>query len=210
MNDRGQAFTVEGLAAAILLLGTLVFALQATGITALSAGTAGGAAELQQADLARGVLSNAVASETLKPSLLHWNDSYVGTDGNGTYHGTGDDGYYVAGMPTAFGASLDRTLADAGYAYNVNVYYYNDSTAADNATVVSRPLVEQGTPSDDAIRAVRTVTLYDDDVLFDSGENSTDTTLAEAWNSSSFYIPDASLSSPVYNVVQVEVVAWRL
>lgn len=206
MNDRGQAFTVEGLAAAVLLLGTLVFALQATGITALSAGTAGGAVETQQADLARGVLSNAVASDSLAPSLLYWNDSYVGTDGNGTYHGTGDDDYYVEGIPTKFGESLDRTLTDAGYAYNVNVYYY-DSTDADDATVVSRPLVEQGTPSDDAIRAVRTVTLYDDDVVFDVNETATNTTLTEASN---FYMPDVSPDSPVYNVVQVEVVAWRL
>ncbi|WP_052367716.1 hypothetical protein [Haloferax sp. ATB1] len=77
MNDRGQAFTVEGVAAALLLLGTLVFALQATGITALSAGTAGGVDERQQSDLARGVLVTGVASETLVPSLLYWNDSYV-------------------------------------------------------------------------------------------------------------------------------------
>ncbi|WP_411969082.1 hypothetical protein [Haloferax sp. YSSS75] len=203
MNDRGQAFTVEGVAAAVLLLGTLVFALQATGITALSAGTAGGAVDTQQADLARGVLANAVASETLTPSLLYWDDAYAGADGNGTYHGTGDDGYYVEGIPTAFGDSLDRTLADAGYAYNVNVYYYDSADGA----VVSRPLVEQGTPSDDAIRAVRTVTLYDDDVLSDVNETATDTTLAEASN---FYASDVSPDSPLYNVVQVEVVAWRL
>lgn len=207
MNDRGQAFTVEGVAAAVLLLGTLLFALQATGITALSAGTAGGAVDTQQADLARGVLSNAVAAETLTPSLLYWNDSYVGTDRNGTYHGTGDDGYYVAGIPTAFGDSLNRTLTDNGYAYNVNVYYYDDSTGVDDATVVSRPLVEQGTPSDDAIRAVRTVTLYDDDVLYGVNSTATNTTLA---NASNFYAPDVSPDSPVYNVVQVEVVAWRL
>ena len=207
MTDRGQAFTVEGLAAAILLLGTLVFALQATGITALSGGTAGGAVETQQADLARGVLASAVASDTLEPSLLYWNDSFVGPDGNGTYHGLGGDDYYVAGLPTAFGDSLDRTLTDAGYAYNVNLYYYNDSTDAPDATVVARPLVEQGTPSDDAIRAVRTVTLYDDDVLYDETEAATNTTLA---NTSNFFVPDASPDSPVYNVVQVEVVAWRL
>ncbi|WP_416841591.1 hypothetical protein [Haloferax sp. DFSO52] len=204
MNDRGQVFTVEGIAAAILLLGTLVFALQATGITALSTGTAGGAVETQQADLARGVLASAAASDTLSPSLRYWNDSYVGTDDNGTYHGTGTDGYYVAGIPTDFGDSLNRTLTDNGYAYNVNVYYYNDSATE---TIVSRHLVEQGTPSDDALRAVRTVTLYDDDVLLDSSGTATNTTLA---NASSFYIPDASPDSPVYNVVQVEVVAWRL
>ncbi|WP_396613469.1 hypothetical protein ACH9L7_17755 (plasmid) [Haloferax sp. S1W] len=202
MTDRGQAFTVEGIAAAILLLGTLAFALQATGITALSSGTAGGGAEMQHAGLARGVLDGAVAAETVGPSLRYWNDSYVGTDTNGTYHGTGDDGYYVEGLPTRFGDSLNQTLSDAGYAYNVNVYYHDPT----NGTVVSRPLVEQGTPSDDAVRAVRTVTLYDDDALTNTSEAPTNTSLSTASN---FYIPDAS-SGPVYNVVQVEVVAWRL
>ncbi|WP_241768054.1 hypothetical protein [Haloferax sp. ATB1] len=50
------------------------------------------------------------------------------------------------------------------------------------------------------------MTLYDDDVLVDSTETPTNTTLS---NATSFYVPDAS-AGPVYNVVQVEVVAWRL
>lgn len=195
-NGRGQAFTLESLAASLLLFAGVVFALQATVVTPQSASTAGEHVENQNTGLAAGTLDSAAANGTLRPTLLSWNGS-----GERFYGSPANDSFVDGGPPTAFGRTLDRTLGNRSVVFNVNLRY-----VAANGSVRSKPLVHLGTPSDDAVRAARSVTLFDDDVLVDAAGRPTNTTLA---SSTTFYAPDAAPSSPVYNVVRVEVVAWR-
>ncbi|MFC6974726.1 hypothetical protein ACFQL1_08565 [Halomicroarcula sp. GCM10025709] len=96
---------------------------------------------------------------------------------------------------------LERRLGDRNAAYNVGIAYVDA-----DGVIRERPLVRSGTPTDDAVRAAVTVTLYDDDPLLFANGTATDDTLGNT----SFYAPDASPSSHVYNVVRVEVVAWRV
>ena len=95
---------------------------------------------------------------------------------------------------------MNESFADSGYAYNVNVVHVDPTTNEQRRV----PVIRQGTPTDDAVRAVRTDTLYDDDVLLDASGNETGTTLTAA---SSFHVPDA-VDGPIYDVVRVEVVVW--
>lgn len=193
---RGQAFTLEAVAAALLLLASLLFALQATAVTPLSTSTANQQIQNQETGLATGVLDAAVANASVKPSLLYWNDS------GGRFHGATDDGSYPnGGPPTEFGRMLNATFDNRSIAFNVNVLYL--SASGDPRT---EPLVHLGTPSDDAVRTTRTVTLLDTDVLYDADETPTNTSVTEA---ATFYAPDAAPESPVYNVVRVEVIVWR-
>jgi hypothetical protein len=196
MTDRGQMFTVESIAAAMLLLGTVVFVTQTAGVTALTASTASQQVSEGRYGDAVGVLDAATTAETVRPTLLHWDEA------NGSFHGTGDERYFVSGgPPTAFGTLLNETFTSRDVTFNVNVVYVE--TDGEQARV---PLVRQGTPSDEAVVATRTVTLYDDDVLRDADGNRTSRTLGSL-DPDSFYVPDRS-AGPVYNVVRVEVVVW--
>lgn len=193
-DRRGQAFTLEAFTASLLLIGSIIFALQVTAVTPLTASTSSQHIENQQQQLASGLLDAAVSNESLRESVLHWNESADRFEGSDP-----DEGYYTTGgPPTAFGAMLNRTFRDRGLAFNVNVWYVRGS-----GTLRRERMVNFGTPSDNAVSARRTVVLYDNDTL-------TATTSTELSAASSFYASDISSGSGLYNVVRVEVIVWRM
>lgn len=196
MNDRAQAYTLEGVVAGVLLLASLVVAMQLTAVTPLSASTANEHVENQQGRLAAGVLDAAVENGSVEATILAWNDT------NGTVYGVNGTYYPTTAPPTAFGALLNRTLADRGYAYNLDVEYVTTE-----GRLRTEHLVRMGTPSETVAVVSRTVTLTDDDRLREHDGEPIDTTLADA---ETFYAPDVAPASPLYNVVRVEVVLWRL
>lgn len=193
---RGQAHTLEGVAAALVVVMSVVFALQVTAVTPLTASTASQHIENQERAAAEGVLSVAARNGTLDDALLYWNATV------GSFHNASSQGYYSAGgPPTAFGALLDDTFLSRGVAFNVEVHYRGSSGARR-----TRQLVHLGEPSDNAVSASRLVTLYDDDRLVAANGTRTGTTLADA----SYFADDRDAASHVYQVVEVEVVAWRM
>lgn len=196
---RGQAHTLEAVTAALLLLGAVLFALQTTAVTPLTASTSSQHIENQQAAVAEGVLVSAAEEGTLKPTLLYWNESASG-HWNADYLGA----YTRAGPPTALGETLNGTFLERGIAFNLNVHYVQ------NGQQRAHRVVNFGEPSDNAVSATKTVTLYDDDVLRAADRSRTTTTLAAT---DQFYVDDdaaATQTSGVYNVVVVEVVVWRM
>jgi hypothetical protein len=210
---RGQAHTLEGIVAALLLLTSLVFALQVTAVTPLSASTSSQQLENQQQSVAEGTLAAADEANALKPAILYGNDSADGrVDGRFGFHQTSGEAYYVNEPPrNRFGEILQGTLGDRGLAYNVYVRYQT----SDGGTARQR-MVYQGNPSDNAVATQRTVTLYDDDLLYkpesdgDTGDFDTavptGTTVKSAGDD--FYV-NYDADGPLFNVVEVEVVVWR-
>lgn len=195
MTDRGQVFTLEAFVSALLLLGAVIFALQAAAVTPQSASTASAHSVTQLEQVAAGVLDDAAADGTLKQTVLYWNSS------DERFHGleAHEDGYTNGNLPTAFGAHLRTAFAGDGVTYNVNVRY--EDADGDYETI---GVVDSGTPSDDAVTAVALVTLYDDDPLYAADE----TASAVNVSSGAFYAPDVAPSSGLYHVVSVEVVVW--
>lgn len=210
---RGQAHTLEGIVAGLLLLTSLVFALQVTAVTPLSASTSSQQLENQQQSVAEGALAAADEANTLKPAILYGNDSADGQiDGRFGFHQTSGEAFYVNNAPrNRFGEILKQTLGDRGLAYNVYVRYQT----SDGGTARQR-MVYQGDPSDNAVATQRTVTLYDDDRLYkpeSDGDTEdfdvavpTGTTIESAGDD--FYISYDAVG-PLFNVVEVEVVVWR-
>jgi hypothetical protein len=195
---RGQAHTLEAFAAALLLLGGVVFALQVTALTPLTASTSSQHIENQQGAMAEGVLSAGVANDSLKPTLLYWSES------EGRFHGGSYRSAYVGGgPPTRWGQTLNDTFTESGIAFNVNVYYVDGS-----GNRQKRELVYRGVASDNAVTATRTVTLRDDDTLYDRSMDETDVTVAGS--ETYFASADIAPNSAVYNVLVVEVVVWRM
>jgi len=189
--NRGQAHTLEGTIASLLLLVSLLVAFQATAVTPLTASTSSQHIENQLSNSARGVLSTAEADGELKPAVLYWNESAS------SFHNTPSNGFYTNDPPdNEFGRMLNATFDSRGIAYNVYLAY--------NGSENQVRYVYRGQPSDNAVSVSRTVVLFDSDRLrTDIG--GTDRTVG---NASSFYAPD--VGGNVYNVVTVRVVVWRI
>ena len=191
---RAQAHTLEAVAAALILISSLVFALQVTAVTPLTGSTSSQHIENQQAAVAEGVLAAAAENGTLVPTLLHWNES------TGNWHSASEDGYARGGPPTAFGSTLNGTFLDRGVVFDLTVYYIDDGERQ------REQIVDLGEPSDHASAARRTVTLTDDDPLRDPDGSASNTTLANA----SYLASDADPDGALYSVAEVELVVWRM
>lgn len=179
--------------AALLLVGAVIFALNATAVTPLTASTSNQHIENQQRLLANDVLASAEANDVLIESLVHWDQE------NGSFVGATDQGFYVeGGPPTDFGELLNETFLDDRIAFNVYVRYHRVDDSSRTETMVS-----MGSPSDNAVSASRTATVFDDTRLNapDSSEN---------LSSADFYAPDADPNSTLYNVMEVRIVTWQM
>lgn len=196
MDTRAQVFTLEGLVAALLVLSSVIFVLGVTAATPLSASTSNQHVENQQAAVTTSLLDAAAANDSLRPTVLHWDDAL------GSFHATSSKGYYTTcAFDTAFGRLLETTFEDRNIACNVDVRYVTP-----DGDVRTRQLVYVGEPTDNAVRATATVTLYDDDeIRLADGSNS-----GRSVENSSHFVPDAAPGSRLYNVVEVEVIVWRL
>lgn len=209
MSKRGQTFTLEAFVAAILLLATVAFALQVVSISANTASPADSELRDQHAGLARGVVDEAVAAGNLSRTLLYWDQNesafhYADADPE-------DGGHYITRLPQndtapAFGRALAAPFEGRQVRYNVDLYY-----ASAEGGRAHQPLVESGTPSDEAVRVTETVTLYDDMRLLDANASRENATLREVAEDPDleFYAPDVSPDGPLYNVIRVEVVVWK-
>jgi len=196
---RGQAHALEGIIASLILVSSIVFALQVTAVTPLSASTSNQHIENQQQATAEGVLAIADDNGSLARTTLYWDES------NASFHDLQGGSFYtndeeVTGF--VLGQLLNQEFGDRGVAFNVNLIYRTSS--GDRRT---RQMVYRGAPSDNAVTATRTVTLHDDDELVTANGSDTGTTVDE---SGTFYAPDASPGTNVYNVIRVEVVVWRM
>lgn len=192
---RAQAHTLEGVGAALVVVLAVVFALQSTAVTPLTASTASQHIETQHERVANGLLETARADGELTETLLRWNNS------SATFQNADDEGYYIGAPPdTAFGRALNATFDDSAVAYNVNAYYVGP-----DGNRQQRRVVYHGEPSSDAVAATRVVTLYDDQTFTNqNGE-------VIAVENASYFEPTApNVPGPVYAVVEVEVVVWRM
>jgi len=198
-TDRGQAHTVEAFIAALLLISGLLFAMQATAVTPLSASTSNQHIENQQRAVAHDLLATAAADGSLEEAVLYWNAS------GEAFQDSPEAGYYTnAGSQNEFLASLNHTLRERRIAYNVRVRYHN--TTPSEPEVRTKRMVWMGEPSDNAITASRTVTLSEESRL--TGDDNR--TLAEvADGEGSFYAPNAD-SGLVYNRIEVRITTWRM
>ncbi|QZP37781.1 DUF7288 family protein [Halobaculum magnesiiphilum] len=192
---RAQAHTLEGFAAAVIVLSGVLFALQATAVTPLTASTSNQHIENQQAAVAEGTLAAAEANGTLAPALLQWNSS------GERFIGSGSDGVYTGrGPPTPFGHTLNETFGEDRIAFNVEVSFRTPGGRGRTR------MVYMGSPSDNAVAATRTVVLFDDDPVGDGSG-----TLAEVASDPDreFYADDTD-DGPLYGVMEVRIVVWRI
>ncbi|GAB6862344.1 hypothetical protein JCM17092_24330 [Haloplanus litoreus] len=199
MTVRAQAHTLEAITAGMIVLASVVFALQVTAVTPLSASTASQHIENQQEASAAGVLDAARESGALHAAVRHWDET------NGSLHGAGGGAYTTDAEVnrTRLGGLLLGAFQSRGIAFNVYVAYPSDT-----GTINRQRFIYRGEPSDNAATAATTVALYDDDPLLDDDGVPTNTTVNGSSSYGAFVPPDSPTG--LYNVVSVEVVVWRM
>ncbi|MFC7140788.1 hypothetical protein ACFQMA_13270 [Halosimplex aquaticum] len=204
---RGQAFTLEGLAAALVLLGALFLAITSVVVTPTSSGDVDQSARTdlrQQADDVLLMTSRADGND-LSSLVRYWSQSQR------TFSGAANPriGYGPEQLPGSFGVLLNETFTQRSHFFNVEVAYRprNLSTGTETITMAHR-----GEPSDDAVTASYTVTLYDNQTLtapnasrnVELWQYDTNATNSEDGH---YPIPNA-VGGPIYNVVEVRLVVW--
>ncbi|MFC6614738.1 hypothetical protein ACFQAS_07175 [Halopenitus salinus] len=210
-GNRGQAHTLEAVAAAVILLSAVLFALQVTAVTPLSGSTSNQHIENQQRNVAEGLLEAEAENGSLEDMLLYYNTS---SDADRFHGANGDDGEYDGRLPTntTFGTALQETFLERGIAVNVDLHYIRSGGERR-----SQPLINLGTPSDHSSTATWQITLRESDELVNSSGCPTEETVADvvAADGCTYFTTndiesDASGNSDVFNVIEVEVVVWRM
>ncbi|MFC7080627.1 DUF7288 family protein [Halorussus caseinilyticus] len=195
-RGRGQVHTLEAFTAALLVVSGVLFALQTTAVTPLTASTSNQHVENQHRTAASDLLASAAQNRTLRPAVTYWDPA------QGAFVNATGRGYYAnGGPPNAFGDALNQTFGNLSatgrrIAYNVYVRYRTPGNATRRQT-----MVYMGSPSDNAATATRTVALYDDTSLSGAAGNV---------SAANFYAPDAARNSSLYNVVEVQIVVWQM
>ena len=211
-RSRGQAHTLEAVIGSLLLIAALLFAMQATAVTPLSASTSNQHIENQQRAVSHSLLAGAAEDGTLKETLLYWNgtprDGIAGNDPEGFVGSAAEETYYRNGTaPTGFLETLNRTLGERQVAYNVNIRYHRENPSTGDLEAGEQRLVRMGRPSDNAVTASRTITLYGDDRLTGPSTTRLD-------DGAAFYAPPLGDTvvgdSLVYNRLEVRIITWRM
>jgi hypothetical protein len=202
-ETRGQAFTLEAMFAAVLMLSAVVFALQVTAVTPLTSSTSSQQIQNQQAATANGFLVTSAERGILKTPMLMWDNT------SEEWHNTDRTGLFPYGPAgTEFGDQLNKTFIEWGVAVNVDVGHYTAPDVVGNRDLNYEPYVSMGEPSDNAVTSTYRFVVYDDDVLHDAAGTPTAETLKTAQDG--FYAPDADPTSNLYNTLTVKVTAWRI
>ncbi|EMA15718.1 DUF7288 family protein [Haloarcula amylolytica] len=189
---RGQAYTLEGVLAAIVVVTATVYGLSAVDTGPFQTGSQQRTAELES----RASDTLSLAAET---GALH-NATACYSVGTPTLNGN------QTGSSTEFEMMLNQTFDRQGDQYNLYFSYWDSDSDARQTTIVSQETEENvaDRPADAAV-ATETVTLTDDMPARIGDCSGTGPSLSTV---DGYFAPDAESDSIVYNVVEVRLVVW--
>lgn len=205
-DDRGQAYTLEGVIGALLVLAAVLFALQSVIITPTTSGTVDEDVRSELRQQARDILVISAQNESFGLSELarYWHESQL-TFFNATNPRIG---YGSSRPPRHVGRMLNETFAERSRLYNVYLRYQPANASGET---LETPVVYRGEPSRNAVVASYSVTLYDNQTLTSPTASSVELwrydTNATNGEDGYYPVPDA-IDGPVYNVVEVRVIVW--
>jgi len=206
-DNRGQAYTLQGIVGAILIASALVVGLQAVDISPFtddSADVATDELRIQSEDML------AIASDR---DSLRTIATCVDGDGDGTPHpAVAPRSVSDETDQNSFGALLNQTLTANGYSYNVYIDYVNTSSGGQ---LDSTPLASELDVTRPSVTVTHHVTLFDSDHvhIFDSERGECVPTIKEnntlgERDDDDIYLENKDEDSEIYAVVQIRVVAW--
>ena len=231
-TERGQAITLEGFIAAMVVLMAILLALQAVVITPTTGGAVDRTVQSQLQQETRDTLTVASTTNPVFDNIDEDEDEedendlsrllrYFNTSSDeGDFHDaaqsiSGEDyrTYNTSQFEDRsiteedryfFGEVLNERFTAEGWNYNVEVVYEDDGEFE------SREIVYQGQPNPNAFTASYTVTLFEDQPLLDADGDAKSTTLGEVDEdgSANYPIPNEADDDDIYHVVELRVVVW--
>lgn len=198
-STRGQAYTLEGVVAAGLLIGALVVVTQSAALTPLSASNTDYQIQYQQQLHATDILDTSKESGALREALLYYDAS------NGTFVGSPETQTHYTTPPidTRFGEILTKVFINRQTAVNVDIHWIGQTGTENTVTYI-----DMGEPSDTAITATQSIALTKDDkVTTPSG-----VTLGEVARNESleYAVTEGIKTDHMYRTVKVEITVWRI
>lgn len=194
-NPSAQMHTLEAVIAAMIMVGIIIFAVQATSLTPLTSSTANAHIEAQLQTMGQDMLSALSYSSygqdsQLKEDVMNWDGKEYVWNGS-TYRSTNNQNKTT--LNSSLTDILTQIAVPRGIAHNVHF-----SWVADNGIVMDNSYIYNGDPSDNAVMISKKVVLSDTDV----GN--------ETVFISKTSIPDADTSTGFYNIVNVKMTLWRM
>ncbi|WP_340820205.1 hypothetical protein [Methanolobus sp. WCC4] len=195
LDTCGQMHSLEAVMASLIMVGVIVFAVEATSLTPLTSSTANAHIEAQLQTMGQDMLN--VLSYTglshdsdLKDDVMNWDGiEYVW---NGTAYDSRDSNNITL-TNSSLAEMFEFIAIPRGIAHNVHFTWVSD-----DGVTITRPYIYNGDPSDNAVIVSKKVVLSENDI----------------GNASIFMtntgIPDADNSSGFYNIVNVKMTLWRM
>jgi hypothetical protein len=205
-DDRGQAYTLEGLVASIVVLTALLYGLQVVDVGPWTSDTSDQTRQLKTQ--AQDVLDLAANNGTLSAAVRCY-----GLDNKYAFDG---DSLGNESRRTTFEVMLNQTFDERGREYNVYFYHWNETggkeleVASANQSGAASGVVA---PTDVAAVATRTIAVYDSEPTRINGSSEEDcadpgATVETQASSGNYYMRDIAPNSELFNIVEVRIVVW--
>jgi hypothetical protein len=187
MDEKAQMHTLEGVAAATIMLLVIIYALDETSMTPLTSSTSNAHVETELQTLGQDILSALDYSEPgynskLANDIIGWNGLEYFWDGTNY-----TEKYGGSSLNNNLTGILNATLVVRGIAHNVDVVFIN------NGNLTSQKMIYNGNPSDNAVIVSRKIVLQSSDPINPSSP-----------------IHDLDPSTNLYNIVDVKLTLWRM
>jgi len=190
LDDKAQIHTLEGVAAATIMLLVIVYAIDATSMTPLTSSTANVHVETELQVLGQDILGALDYAEpgynsNLKNDVLEWNGKEYIWNGM-KYMEKGNASYPQNNLTNNLTNILTSTLITQGIAHSVEITYLKNN----GNSLFTLRMIYNGNPSDNAVIVSRKIVLHDSDkpIIF----------------------PDIDPSTDLYNIVDVKLILWRM
>lgn len=209
-DNRGQAYTLEGVIGAIIIASALVLGLQAVSIAPWADDSVD-----RRSDALRTQVEDVLSSASDRDALVTAATCIAG-DGDGEPHEAVADGEASNdSQRDEFGVLLNRSLSANSHQFTVELEYLNVSDGSDvNTTLLTRDRDVTGA----SVTVTRQVVLFDTDPVmrFDTNRGVCRPVVAandtlQTWRADpdrDIYLTDSDDDSDIYAVVKFRVVAW--
>ncbi len=193
-NRCAQLHTLEALATLLLIMGVIIFTVQATSLTPLTSSTANAHIESQMQILGQDILNSLDHAEPgqkspLKEDIIAWCGNYSTWDGESYRLSPGSEG--VLDSNTAH--TMKDIAIRRGIAHNIEIAWIQK-----DGMVRKIPYIYNGEPSDNAVIVTKRLLLsnsdFQDHNIFRERTG----------------IQDADESTDLYNIIDIRLTLWRM
>lgn len=192
-DEKAQMHTLEGVAAATIMLLVIVYAIDATSMTPLTSSTANVHVETELQVLGQDILGALDYAEPgynskLKNDVINWTGrEYIW---NGSSYADKTAPSTNPPLSNNLTGILSAHLVGQGIAHNVEMTFL----ANNGTSFSSQKMIYNGDPSDNAVIVSRKIVLQNMDSTY----------------STDYPIKDIDPSTDLYNIVDVKIIIWRM